>query len=87
MQDKIIKNSILTLENRKNIKITGVQSVDGFSEQTLSLTINDNKLKIMGEKLKILSFDKVTGEFSADGVINEIKYNVKKQPLIKRFFK
>lgn len=87
MQEKIIKNSILTLENRKNIKITGVQSVDGFSEQTLSLTINDNKLKILGEKLKILSFDKVTGEFSADGIINEIKYNVKKQPLIKRFFK
>lgn len=87
MQEKIIKNSILTLENRENIKITGVQSVDGFSEQTLSLTINDNKLKILGEKLKILSFDKVTGEFSADGIINEIKYNVKKQPLIKRFFK
>ena len=87
MQDKIVKNSILTLENRKNIKITGVQSVDGFSEQTLSLTINDNKLKIVGEKLKIISFDKVTGEFNADGVINDIKYNAKKQPLIKRLFK
>ena len=77
----------LVLDARKNLSMTGVQSVDGFGEQFLSLTVYGNKVKIVGENIKISSYNKSTGSFSADGIFNEIKYNHKKVPFVKRLFK
>ena len=77
----------LTLDNRKLLTMTGVQSVDGFSEQFLILTVSGNKVKITGENIKISAYNKASGTLTADGVFCEIKYNQKKQPFIKRLFK
>ena len=77
----------LSLEGRKLLTMTGVQSVDGFSEQFLSLTISGNKVKILGENIKISAFNKASGNLTAEGLFNEIKYNVKKAPFVKRLFK
>ena len=77
----------LIIECRKQLTLTGVDSVDGFSEQTLNLTVSGVKVKIGGENIKIVSFNKSTGLLVADGVFNEIKYNVKKVPIVKRLFK
>lgn len=77
----------LVIECRKQLTLTGVDSVDGFSEQTLNLTVSGVKVKISGENIKIVSFNKSTGLLVADGVFNEIKYNVKKVPIVKRLFK
>ena len=77
----------LSLEGRKILVMTGVQSVDGFSEQFLSITVSGNKVKILGENIKISSFNKASGNLTAEGLFNEIKYNVKKMPLVKRLFK
>ena len=75
------------LEGRKKLSMTGVDTVDGFTEQILNLTVSGCKVKISGENIKITAYNKATGTLNADGVFNEIKYNSKKVPLVKRLFK
>lgn len=77
----------LEIIGRKRLAMSGVDAVDGFSEQVLNLTVLGNKVRITGEKIKITAFNKATGTLVADGVFSEIKYNSKKAPLLKRLFK
>lgn len=77
----------LELENRTKLSMTGVETVDGFSEQSLNLTVSGERVKITGENIKITSYNKGTGNLTADGVFGEIKYCYKKQPVVKRLFK
>ncbi len=77
----------LVVDARKRLTMTGVSSVDGFSEQVLNLTVAGSKVRISGENIKITAFNKGTGNLTADGVFKEIKYDYKKIPLIKRLFK
>ncbi len=83
----MVEKEILTLEGRKFLNLTQVSSVDAFSEESIILTVNEIKSKIIGEKLKITNFNKSSGNFSCEGVINEIKFGHKKTPLIKKIFK
>jgi hypothetical protein len=77
----------ILIEGRKKLTMTGVDSVDGFTEQVLNLTVSGSKVKVSGENIKITAYNKATGSLNADGVFNEIKYSVKKAPLMKRLFK
>lgn len=77
----------LELLCRKRLAMSGVEAVDGFSEQALYLTVSGVKVKITGEKIKITAFNKAAGTLAAEGVFNEIKYGAKKTPLLKRIFK
>ena len=77
----------IMLENRKKLTMTKVETVDGFTEQCLKLTVMGNKVVILGENIKITAFNKSTGNLTADGDFSEIKYNYKKMPFIKRLFK
>ena len=82
-----LNNDKLEIIGRKRLAMCGVEAVDGFSEQALNLTVSGVKVKITGEKIKITAFNKATGTLTADGIFNEIKYNAKKTPLLKRIFK
>lgn len=82
-----LNNDKLEIIGRKRLAMCGVETVDGFSEQALNLTVSGMKVKITGEKIKITAFNKATGTLTADGVFNEIKYNAKKTSLLKRIFK
>lgn len=75
------------LEGRKHLSMTGVESVDGFSEQQIKLSVNGSKVVIFGENIKITSFNKGTGNLTAEGLISSLKYDFKKPPLIKRILK
>ncbi len=86
MQNQI-EQDVLTLDGRKLLTMTGVTSVDGFSELYLKLSLAEDKVLITGEKIKISSYNKANGNLVADGVFNEIKYSYKKPPLLKRIFK
>lgn len=77
----------LVLEGRRNLNISCVESVDGFSEQILNLTVKGCKLKVLGEGLKIINFNQSSGNFSCEGKVNEMRFNYKKQPLLKKIFK
>ena len=82
-----IESDKLVLDARKRLSMTGVESVDGFTEQILNLTVGGIKVKILGDNLKISAFNKTNGNLTAEGVISEIKYNHKKTGFIKRLFK
>ena len=58
MQNNVIEQDKLILEGRKNFSMTGVQAVDGFSEQCLKLTVSGNKVIVTGENIKITAFNK-----------------------------
>ena len=87
MEQENNKQEKLVLENRRYLSLNGVDSVDGFSEQLLKLTVNSNKVNISGENIKIASYNKANGYLSAEGTFNEIKYGNKKVPIMKRLFK
>ncbi len=87
MSDKPIEIEKIVLDARKRLSMTGVSSVDGFSEQFISLTVSGSKVRVSGENIKITSFNKGTGSLTADGAFTEIRFNSKKTPLIKRLFK
>lgn len=89
MQNQVNQTNTDRLEllGRKRLAMCGVEAVDGFSEQALNLTVSGVKVKITGEKIKITAFNKATGTLTADGIFNEIRYNAKKTPLLKRIFK
>ena len=82
-----IERQILTLEDRKKLTLTQVSSVDDFSEERINLTINNIKVKVCGEKLKIVNFNKSSGNFCIEGVVDEIKFGSKKTSIIKKIFK
>lgn len=86
MQDLKEPNRVL-IEDRKRLSMTGVDSVDGFSEQILKLSVEGSKVIITGENIKINSFNKSTGNLSAEGHFNSVKYENRKEPLIKRILK
>ena len=79
--------SILTLEDRKKITLTGVSSVDSFSETAVNLTVNGTHVQIIGAKLKVLSFSQGSGNFAASGEVTQIKYGAGKGKLLSRLFK
>ena len=85
--NNVVENDRLVLENRRKLNMTNVTSVDSYSEQTLKLSVRESKVVVSGEKLKIEAYNKGSGNLIVDGIINEIRYNVNKPPLVKRLFK
>lgn len=77
----------LTLQDRKLLSLTCVDSVDGFTEQNIKLQIRGEKVLVIGENIKITSFNKATGLLCADGLFTTIKYLGKSTPLLKKLLK
>ncbi|MBR5191997.1 MAG: YabP/YqfC family sporulation protein [Clostridia bacterium] len=86
MQENINVEKVL-IEGRKKLSVSNVESVDGFTSQWLKLTVSGSTLLVTGENIKITAFNKANGNLTADGNFLEVKYNHKKQPLLKRLFK
>ena len=77
----------LTLENRKHFTLSGVKSVDSFSSQAIKLTTDGGRVNVMGENLKVLSFSKQTGAFSAEGRVDAIRFSGAKTGIFKKVFR
>ncbi len=84
---EIINTDKLMLEGRRRLSMTNVETVNGFTDTTLNLTVSGKTVKIIGNKLKITSFNKGTGNLTCDGEIYEIKYGGSKQSVFKKVFK
>lgn len=69
--------SILTIEQRKKISMTAVESVDSFSDTRITLTVGGQKVTIDGLRLKILAFSQGSGAFSASGEVRGVHYGTK----------
>ncbi len=77
----------LELENRKKLVMSNVEAVDGFTSQSLRLTVSGEKVEIFGENIKITSYNKTSGSFVAEGLFSQIKYCGEKLSFFKRIFK
>jgi hypothetical protein len=86
MQNESV-SSILTIEQQKKITMTGVDSVDAFSDSEIKLTVNGKKVFIAGAQLKVLAFSKGSGNFSATGEVSSVKYGGAKGKALQRLFK
>ena len=81
------RQSTLTIEQQKKITMTGVDSVDAFSDNAITLTVNGKKVVIGGAKLKVVAFSQGSGNFAATGEVTSVKYGGAKGKLFGRLFK
>lgn len=66
------------IEQRKNITVSGVESVAAFSEVKIALRLLDGeKMYVVGSALKITGFSKASGSFTAEGTISGVSYGGK----------
>lgn len=68
------KKHTLTLDNRERLVITGAEDVNGFNEETVSVTTSDGTLIIRGSGLHIGKLNLETGDVCIDGKINAMQY-------------
>ncbi len=69
---------IVSLEQRKNLSVSGVDSVVAFSEvKILLLLTTGEKMSVIGSDLKITTFSKGNGTFAAEGTVTGISYGGK----------
>ena len=75
MQDN--KHSV-TIEQRKNLTVSAVESVVAFSEVKIILALFDGeRMNVVGSGLKITGFSKTNGTFVAEGSITSVSYGGK----------
>ncbi len=80
--------SRLTLINRNNLAITGVEKVLGANETCVHLIVSSDKMCIEGANLHVSKLDVEQGIIVLEGVVNSIKYSMgKKQNLFRKMFK
>ena len=77
------KKHDIVLEDRKNMKLTGIVEISDFSERKIVLETEQEKLTITGNSLHILKFNVQTGEVRLEGIIDSLVYenNKKKNKL------
>lgn len=71
----------ITLNERKNIIISGVKKIDSFDEEEFKLETTMGNLNIKGEELEIIKLDTYQGNVSIKGKVDSINYidNEKKE--------
>lgn len=77
----------LSLENRKKIVMTGIESVESFNEKEIFLKLSDGVLSITGSNLNVEKLNVEDGNLTVLGEINGIKYSAKKASFIGKIFK
>ncbi len=82
-----VNNDKLVLDVGKSLSLTNVEAVNGFTDAFLNLTVSGKTVKILGNKLKITSFNKASGNLTCDGEVTEIKFGAVKQSVFKKVFK
>ena len=68
------KKHTLSLDDRARLVITGAEDVNGFNEETVSVSTTDGMLLVKGSGLHIDKLDLETGNVSIDGKINSMQY-------------
>lgn len=73
-KDIISYNHSVTLNERKNIMITGVKKIDSFDDEEFLLETNMGYIVIKGEGLEIVKLDTYQGNVSIKGKVNSLNY-------------
>lgn len=84
--DKIIPDFVI--EYKKSFTASGVGDVISFNDREIRLSlVEGGRVCITGEGLKIVGFEKRTGEFKMVGAVVAVKFLSGAQTTLKRFFK
>ena len=75
-KDNIISSSnhSITLNERKNLLITGVKKIDSFDDEEFLLDTSMGYVVIKGEELEIIKLDTFQGNVSIKGKVNSFTY-------------
>lgn len=87
-----LKAQNLTLENKENLNITGVEHVESFNDEEVTLLTTKGVLIVKGMKLNISKLNVDEGRLTVKGIINSIIYSDKeiereKEGFFKKIFK
>ena len=74
-------NHSVTINERKNIVISGVKKIDSFDNEEFLLETSMGYMIIKGEDLEIIKLDTYQGNVSIKGKVNSMNYveNLKKK--------
>ncbi len=67
-------NHSITLNERKNIIITGVKKIDSFDDEEFLMETSMGYVTIKGEGLEIIKLDTYQGNVSINGKVNSLTY-------------
>ena len=67
-------NHTMTMNERKNLMITGVKKIENFDEEEFFLNTTMGYLTIKGEGLEMIKLDTYQGNVSIKGKINSLSY-------------
>ena len=74
--NKIQKNPhCISLENRKNLVLSGIKEVDNYDENTIDLYTEMGRLIIKGQNLNIKKLNLEFGDLEVDGEISSLIYS------------
>lgn len=65
---------VVSLEERKNLGLTGVKKIESFDSETFLLETVLGHLVIKGEELEIVKLDTFQGNVSIKGKVNAFTY-------------
>ena len=93
MEEKIRNISHkLTLDNRKEVLLTGVKDVVSFDEKEILLQTSEGRLQIRGSQLHVKGLNLEKGEAALAGHVDSLVYLSKdsprkEEPLFTRLFR
>ncbi len=88
LNNRTTSKQILTLQDRKNLTITGVDKMISVKPDLLQLSTNMGNLQIVGVNMEMTKLDLDQKIVEVAGIVNQIRFlDDKKQPLFKRIFK
>ena len=67
-------NHSITINERKNIIITGVKKIESFDDEEFLLETNMGYMILKGEELEIIKLDTYQGNVSIKGRVNSFSY-------------
>ena len=73
-KDMTVYNHSITLNERKNLIISGVKKIDSFDNEEFLLETNMGYIIIKGKTLEIVKLDTYQGTVSIKGTVNSLNY-------------
>ena len=85
-------NHNITIQDRKNITISGVKKIENFDKEEFLLETSMGYLLITGRELELIKLDTNIGNISIRGMINSFNYTEskkkqKEESLLTKLFK
>lgn len=74
-----VRDHCFEMENRENVRVTGVEDVASFSDELVVLITDMGQLTVRGAGLHISQLNVENGELTMSGHVNGLEYAANKQ--------